>query len=249
MVPIARLERSLRPEDLAPAVGTVCDEAELAPLFGLDELPPRSDRHAGHLFLFVDQPDVLIEPDRVRFTGVTPRPAETAFVLARRDATHWQYLGVARQTEDRGTWSLPAVDLTTWRTWGKGREVSRRLPDGALDNARAAAEALLAQPEAQRWIQRGDRRARIVGAARGGGLRIDGGPDGFTERTVSLVDLAWVIHAADDAASSGGLLDEARVNKLRYLEGTPRESTRWIDTGWAIAAWLAIDEGSGSREV
>jgi hypothetical protein len=24
---------------------------------------------------------------------------------------------------------------------------------------------------------------------------------------------------------------------LRYLEGTPKESTRWIDTGWAIAAW------------
>ena len=106
MVPIARLERAVRPEELAPPPGTVCDEAELARRFGLDELPPRSDRHAGHLFVFIDQPDVLIEPDRVRFTGVTPRPAETAFVLARRDAGHWQYLGVARQVEDRGTWSL-----------------------------------------------------------------------------------------------------------------------------------------------
>ncbi|HMG23783.1 MAG TPA: S24 family peptidase, partial [Kofleriaceae bacterium] len=108
MVPIARLERAVHPEDLAPPPGTVCDEAELARPFGLEELPPRSDRHAGHLFVFVDQPDVLVEPDRLRFTGVTPRPAETAFVLARRDATHWQYLGVARQTEDRGAWSLPA---------------------------------------------------------------------------------------------------------------------------------------------
>jgi superfamily II DNA or RNA helicase/diadenosine tetraphosphate (Ap4A) HIT family hydrolase/SOS-response transcriptional repressor LexA len=240
MVPVARLERSLRPEDLAPAIGTVCDEPELARPFGLDELPPRSDRHAGHLFLFVDQPDVLIEPDRLRFTGVMPRPAETAFVLAKRDPTSWQYLGVARQTEDRGTWSLPAVDLATWRTWGKGREVSRRLPEGALDKAQRAVAALLARPEEQRWIQRGDRRARIVGQARDGGLRIDGGPDGFAERTVSLVDLAWVIHAAEDVASTGGLLDEARVNKLRYLDGTPRESTRWIDTGWAIAAWLAL---------
>jgi superfamily II DNA or RNA helicase/diadenosine tetraphosphate (Ap4A) HIT family hydrolase/SOS-response transcriptional repressor LexA len=243
MVPIARLERAVRPEDLAPSPGTVCDEAELAQQFGLEDLPPRSDRHAGHLFVFVDQPEVLVEPDRVRFTGVTPRPAETAFVLARRDATHWQYLGVARQTEDRGIWSLPAVDLATWRAWGKGREVSRRLPDGALDKARAAAEALLSRPEPERWIQRGERRARIVGSAPGGGLRIDGGPGGFAERTVSLTDLAWVIQAADDVASAGGLLDEARVNKLRYLDGTPRESTRWIDTGWAIAAWQAIDQG------
>ena len=40
--------------------------------------------------------------------------------------------------------------------------------------------------------------------------------------------------ARDDVKRTGGILDEARVNRLRYLEGTPRESTRWIDTGWAI---------------
>ncbi|BDG02807.1 hypothetical protein [Anaeromyxobacter oryzae] len=38
----------------------------------------------------------------------------------------------------------------------------------------------------------------------------------------------------EDVSAPGGVLDEARVNKLRYLEGTPKESTRWIDTGWAI---------------
>lgn len=243
MVPIARLERAIQPEDLAPSPGTVLDEAELAGQFGLDDLPPRSDRHAGHLFIFVDQPDVLVEPDRVRFTAVTARPAETAFVLAKRDALHWQYLGVARQTGDRGVWSLPAVDLATWRAWGKGREVSRRLSDSALAAASSLADALLSRPDVERWIQHGDRRARIVGRARDGGLRIDGGPDGFAERTVSLTDLAWVIQAADDVANAGGLLDEARVNKLRYLDGTPKESTRWIDTGWAIAAWRAIDRG------
>jgi len=118
--------------------------------------------------------------------------------------------------------------------------VSRRLPDGALDKARSAAEALLSRPDPERWLQRGERRARVVGRARDGGLRIDGGDGGFAERTVSLTDLAWVIHAADDVASAGGLLDEARVNKLRYLDGTPKESTRWIDTGWAIAAWHAV---------
>jgi hypothetical protein len=78
------------------------------------------------------------------------------------------------------------------------------------------------------------------------GLSAGGGPgqdDGFAERTVSLTDLAWVIEAADDVGRAGGLLDEPRVNKLRYLDGTPRESTRWIDTGWAIAAWQAIEPG------
>ena len=240
MVPIARLERTVHPEDLAPAIGTVSDVPELAHHFGIEALPPRSDRHAGHLFLFIDQPDIMIEPDRVRFTGVVPRPAETTFVLARRDDTHWQYLGVARQTDTRDVWSLPAVDYATWRTWGRGREASRRLPDGVLDKAAALVEPLLARPEADRWIQRGDQRARIVRIARGGGLRIDGGPGGFAERTVSLVDLGWVIEAAADVASTGGLLDEARVNKLRYLAGTPEGSTRWIDTGWAIAVWRTI---------
>jgi hypothetical protein len=79
-----------------------------------------------------------------------------------------------------------------------------------------------------------------VGAAARGGIRVDGGPEGFAERTVSLVDLAWVVVAADDVAASGGVLDESRVNRLRYLEGVPKGSTRWIDTGWAIAAWQAI---------
>jgi superfamily II DNA or RNA helicase/diadenosine tetraphosphate (Ap4A) HIT family hydrolase/SOS-response transcriptional repressor LexA len=244
MVPIARLERALRPEDLAPASGTVFEETDLGRQFQLEALSPRSDRHAGHLFIFIDRPDLLVEPDRVRFTGITPRPAETAFVLAKRDATNWQYVGIGRQTEDRGTWSLPAVDLATWRKWGKGREVSRRLAGGALERARVASAELLARPENKRWIQRGERRARILGEARNGGLRIDGGSDGFAERTVSLTDLAWVINAADDVANTGGLLDEARVNKLRYLDGTPKESTRWIDTGWAIAAWHALDNGA-----
>ena len=54
-------------------------------------------------------------------------------------------------------------------------------------------------------------------------------------RRVSVTDIAWVLLAADDVAANGGVLDEARVNRLRYLEGTPKGSTRWIDTRWAIA--------------
>jgi superfamily II DNA or RNA helicase/diadenosine tetraphosphate (Ap4A) HIT family hydrolase len=241
-VPIARLERAVRPEDLAPAIGTVCREGELTPAFGLDSLEARSgcERQEGHLFAFIDQKGVLVEPDRLRLETVSPRPGETAFALARQpDDQGWRYLGIARQTDTAGVWALPVVDVTTWRAWGEGREVSRRLPEGALARAQLAVESALALPESRRWVGEG-RRARILGPAARGGVRIDGGDGGFRERTVSLADIAWVIVAADHAAEEGGLLDEERVNRLRYLEGTPRASTRWIDTGWALALWNAV---------
>jgi len=66
-------------------------------------------------------------------------------------------------------------------------------------------------------------------------VRIAGVDDAFSERTVSLLDLAWVLAGEDDVRANGGLLDEQRVNRLRYLEGTPKGATRWIDTGWATA--------------
>ena len=84
------------------------------------------------------------------------------------------------------------------------------------------------------------KRLRVVGAAEQGGLRVDGGPDGFKELTVSLLDVAWAVVAADDVAEHGGVLDEARVNRLRYLDGTPKAATRWIDTGWAF---VIVDVG------
>jgi len=80
---------------------------------------------------------------------------------------------------------------------------------------------------------RDEKRCRIVARA-GEGVRIDGGDGGFAPRQISLTDLAWVILAAEAVKSEGGVLDEARVNRLRYLDGTPKGSTRWIDTGWAI---------------
>jgi hypothetical protein len=62
---------------------------------------------------------------------------------------------------------------------------------------------------------------------------------------VSLTDLAWALLAKDDVESNGGILDEPRVNRLRYLEGTPKESTRWIDTGWALAIVTAVVRPNG----
>lgn len=48
-IAVARLERSIRPEDLAPPIGTVVEEDDLATSFGLEELPTRTGRFGGHL--------------------------------------------------------------------------------------------------------------------------------------------------------------------------------------------------------
>jgi hypothetical protein len=236
MVVIATLDRAVRPEELAPAVGTVLPPNGLGEGFGLETLPAQSGVWGGHRFVFVDQKGQLVAPDRLRVPG-TRRAGETVYALAPSEAG-FRYLGVGRWLDDEGLWGIPEVDFATWRAWGEGREVSRSLPSGALARAQALADALLRLPEAERRLERGGTRsARILGPAQRGGLRLDVGEQAASERTVSLTDLAWVAVAQDDVAANGGVLDEARVNHLRYLEGTPKGSTRWIDTGWALAAW------------
>ncbi|MBM4362128.1 MAG: DEAD/DEAH box helicase family protein [Deltaproteobacteria bacterium] len=236
MVPIARLERVVRPEDLAPPTGTVVNDADLPARFGVD-VEPRTDRWGGHLFLFIDSKGILEAFDRISVAPVALRPGETAFVLARRSDGAWRFLGVGHPIEAGAGLSIPEVDHETWRLWGEGRDVSRRLPDGVLSRAQLAVAAILRLPDAERWLVGDGGRARVLGEAQRGGLRIDGGEGGFEPRTVSLTDIAWVAAAARDVADRGGLLDEERVNRLRYLEGTPKGSTRWIDTKWALAAW------------
>lgn len=234
---IARLERALHPEDLGPAVGARLTEHDLASNFGLSELVPDSGRYGGHLFVFVDRPGMLEAINRVRYPVERRRPSETAFVLA-RDGGSFRYLGVGRATESEAMWVIPEVDFSTWRAWGTGKEVSRQLPNGLLARAQAAVEALILLPEAERTIEQSDgNKARTLGRAQRGGVRLDGGDTGFSERVVSLTDIAWVIAAFENVREAGGLLDEERVNRLRYLEGTPKGSTRWIDTRWAIAIW------------
>jgi hypothetical protein len=119
--------------------------------FGLEELEPVSGRHQGHLFIFLKENGHLPEPDRLRYDADIPRPSETAFVLARRPAdAMYRYVGVARQTEDPSAWSIPDVDYATWREYGSGREVSRRLPEGATARAQLTVDALLARNEPDR---------------------------------------------------------------------------------------------------
>jgi superfamily II DNA or RNA helicase/diadenosine tetraphosphate (Ap4A) HIT family hydrolase len=235
-VPIAKLAEIVRPEALAPAAGTVLAEADLPAAFGLEEMP-RTGRVDGHLFVLVQEGGVFTAPDRLARSVDRIHPGETAFVLARATPDQpWRYCGVARWIGVENSWEVEALDYPTWRALGNGRTSSRRLPEEPLLRAGAIAQQLCRDQIGRGLvIENGSQRARLAGEAARGGVRIDGGDGGFGERTISLTDLAWTLVAKDDARASGGLLDEARVNRLRYLEGTPRESTRWIDTGWALA--------------
>ena len=77
------------------------------------------------------------------------------------------------------------------------------------------------------------RMAHAIPNRAGVGLKTQHAQEILAERA----DLGWVEVTRRDVEKEGGRLDEARVNRLRYLEGTPKSSTRYIDTGWAIAAY------------
>ncbi|PTL81528.1 DEAD/DEAH box helicase family protein [Vitiosangium sp. GDMCC 1.1324] len=243
-IPIALLVEVVPPEKLGPARGERMTDEEAARAFGLSSAP-KTGRIQGHLFLCVTEKETLTEPDRLNLRIDDRRPAETAFVLTRiAPEAPWRYAGVARWLDDEDRWALAEpVDYATWRALGHGRQSSRRLPPGLTERAAAWVQHLLSAHPAGSTLEQDGKRCRIVGRATEGGVRVDGGEGGFEERTVSLKDIAWALLALDDARATGGTPDEARVNRLRYLEGTPKGSTRWIDTGWALYLLRALKEG------
>lgn len=160
---IGQLEEVVHPADLAPPVGTVLAADELPLRFGLGSLEPRTGVWGGHRFLVVDQPGVLVAPDRLR--ADRPRQsAETLYALAALDGG-LRYLGVGHWRSDENAWAIPEVDYATWRAFGEGRSASRALPPGALARAQAVADGLLGLPEAERVLVQRDGRARILGRA------------------------------------------------------------------------------------
>jgi hypothetical protein len=213
------------------------DEAALATMFGEPSLRPATGVYGSRLFLFVNAADMLTSPDRVHFQGDEFPGADTCAVLALREQ-RYQYLGAGHRRDEEKCWEIPEVDFETWRRWGHGRTASRRLPPEKMAQASELVARVLGLPAEERKFERlGGGQGLVLGGASQGGLRI-GAPDGeFRERTVSLNDIAWVLVAAEDVEHTGGSLDEARVNRLRYLKGTPKSSTRYIDTGWAIGVW------------
>jgi hypothetical protein len=116
-------------------------------------------------------------------------------------------------------------------------------PPTAIEAATTFLDALLLRAPPGTWLARDGERCRILERTPAG-VHIDGGDGGFTPRQVTATDLAWVMLAAQAVTDDGGLLDEAGVNRLRYLDGTPKGSTRWIDTGWAIALFAGVVESA-----
>lgn len=119
---------------------------------------------------------------------------------------------------------------------------SRDLPEPARALARRFVAAVV-EATAEERLPQGDRTLRVRGTTRSGGLRVDGGEGGLRERTISLTDLGWVLLA--DQAAESDMPTEAEVNAARYLPGTPRSSTRWVDTGIALVllGWAKKNAG------
>jgi hypothetical protein len=141
----------------------------------------------------------------------------------------WVYLGVGRTRDDQH-WTVPELDYAAWtalRTAGARGGLSRPLPTEDAVAAQQLATALRGP------VTFGDRSVVVLGKTAKGGLtvRLPGG----ASRKVSNTDIGWVLNAIRTGDATP---DEAAVNRRRYIEGTPKASTRWIDTGHAITLVL-----------
>lgn len=237
-------EQTITPESLAPPEGTAIASNELASAFSLDTAPrPPYQRIDGHLFILLDDGAPIVGPDRIELPELRALPGETAYVLARTASDQpWRYCGAGRYLEDDHRWTLPAIDHATYRALTGSSRASRTPSPERIAEARALVGALLADPGPGATVTARGKSCRLLGPAARGGLRIDGGnrpadaehsATGFKPRTVSLADLAWALEAHHTFGPLA-TIDEPHVNRLRYLEGTPKQSTRWIDTGWAL---------------
>ncbi|MCB9742235.1 MAG: DEAD/DEAH box helicase family protein [Alphaproteobacteria bacterium] len=90
--PIARLVRVVRPESLAPPLGSLVGDLQRS--FSLSEAPaPGLSRLDGHAFL-------LLAPEEAAPRsplGTPTRPGETAFTF-RAEGERWRYLGLSRRS-------------------------------------------------------------------------------------------------------------------------------------------------------
>ena len=227
-VPIATRRQVIRPEQMAPER---LAEGPLQELFGWVDAEGGSGavRHGGHLFVLLDVAGQAVEPTQVVLSVPDWRPSETAFVC-HRSGDGWRYLGVGRTANGRD-WVIPEMDFLAWsvlRREGASGGLSRALPPEAEEVARAFVASM---PVGARRSRDG-KEVQVLGKGVRGGLKLRSG-QWKNERSVSLADIGWVL-VARDGLPPGGVLDEASVNRSRYIEGTPRASTRWVDTGNAL---------------
>jgi superfamily II DNA or RNA helicase/SOS-response transcriptional repressor LexA len=236
---VARLVRAVRPESLAPEPGTDIDDIRAA--FGLSAAPEApASRVDGHLFLLADGRGVLEAPDRWPLRSLTRAPGETAYVLARASGgDRWTFLGVGRWDVAEGAWAFPAPPALRWHELADAVTWSRTLPMEWRVRAQAFAR-MLGETKIGAEFAREAGMARVVRITRDLGVFLEGVDGSLSPRPISATDIGWVIWAADEAARGGPPLSLETVNRLRYLKGTPKGKTRYIDTKLAMALWRAF---------
>ncbi len=213
--------------------GALLDEATITRLLGVKPDGARWQRQNNTLTLWLDDPALWRDAEHVTLPDAPRDPNLTAHALLRLpDQDGWRYLGLAIPIADHDNtaWQVAPLDFATWRALNPRGGASRPLPP----YAEALALRYLAQLHHSltpgQWLEADGKRFRVVKVREGAGVTIDGGPGGFKPRNVSLTDLAWALLALDGQADSAS---KALIHALRYWPGTPRGSTRYIDTLWA----------------
>ena len=218
-IPIAKHQETIRPEALAPPEGTELAEADIGAAFHLSEAP-RTGRTDGHLFFLATDGKPFPAPDRLDWTNER-RPGETLYLHLKIGRARWRYCGVGRWIEEERLWRIPPFDHDTWKRISGGRSSSRSLPPEALRRASELVKRLLTKVSARHhaggaqspasgcsaWLRRVASGSMVVGEA---------SPSARFHSLTS--DGSWPRQTMPHAPRAA--LDEALVNRLRYLEGT-----------------------------
>ena len=221
--------------------GAIVTTRTLAERYGLelDQVGEGSTlaRCADATLLFVRADGALSSYETISLSD--PGGRDCVSVFFEQDGGGWRYHGEARRSPVReADWLIDEVDFHTWAEFGAKRGVSRVLPDVASEWASAFVLAFAARFERGQMIEGLGKQCRFVEVTRTGGIRIDGGDDGFARRSVSATDLAWVLWTI--AAEDTDVIGAPQVHRRRYLSGTPKSKTRYIDTGWALVIAHAL---------
>ena len=215
--------------------GAIFDTEELASMLGvrLDAIDPIVEQPLDDAYsvALVSANDALVRYDLLR--GMLSTERAHVFFKSDEGEDRWVYHGEGARDGEREAWRIADVDVDTYERFGGSRAKSRDLPAHAKQWAKAFTEKLQDTLGEDGVVNARGRTCRVVSVSDRGSVEIEGvGEDGFKPRKVSNTDLAWVLLARESNTSP--ILDEATVNRARYLPGTKPSSMRYIDTGWAL---------------
>ncbi|CAD7698670.1 unnamed protein product [Ostreobium quekettii] len=212
--------------------GAIFGTEELASMLGirLDAIDPIVEQPLDDAYsvALVSANDALVRYDLLR--GMLSTERAHIFFKSDEGEDRWVYHGEGARDGEREAWRIADVDVDTYKRFGGSRAKSRDLPAHAKQWAKAFTEKLQDTLGEDGVVNARGRTCRVVSVSDRGSVEIEGvGEDGFKPRKVSNTDLAWVLLARDKNTSP--ILDEATVNRARYLPGTKPSSMRYIDTG------------------